>query len=80
MDRKNFGLTLDFGHLITCGENPAQSVAMVGKAGKLFGVQLNDGFAPSPSHLRACLALISGIIQDMVLRIVESERTESWPD
>ena len=27
------------------GENPAQSVAMVGSAGKLFGVQLNDGHA-----------------------------------
>jgi hypothetical protein len=30
--------------MITCGENPAQSVAMVGRAGKLFGVQLNDGY------------------------------------
>lgn len=45
IDRPNFGLTLDIGHMIMAGENPAQSVAMVGGAGKLFGVQLNDGHA-----------------------------------
>ena len=43
--RANMGLTLDIGHCLMAGENPAQSVAMVGKAGKLFGVQLNDGHA-----------------------------------
>eukprot|EP00775_Hariotina_reticulata_P004956 gene4956-5197_t len=42
VDRSNFGLTLDFGHLLLAGENPAQSVATVGQAGKLFGLQLND--------------------------------------
>lgn len=41
--RANFGLTLDIGHMLMAGENPAQSVAMAGAAGKLFGVQLNDG-------------------------------------
>lgn len=45
VDRPNFGLTLDIGHMIMAGENPAQSAAMVGRAGKLFGVQLNDGHA-----------------------------------
>jgi L-rhamnose isomerase len=40
--RPNFGLTLDVGHMLMAGENPAQSVAMVGAAGKLFGMQLND--------------------------------------
>lgn len=45
VDRPNFGLTLDIGHMLMAGENPAQSVAMVGGAGKLFGVQLNDGHA-----------------------------------
>jgi ribokinase len=45
INRPNFGLTLDIGHMIMAGENPAQSVALVGKAGKLFGVQLNDGHA-----------------------------------
>ena len=45
VNRSNFGLTLDIGHMIMAGENPAQSVAMVGGAKKLFGVQLNDGHA-----------------------------------
>ena len=47
VDRKNFGLTLDFGHCLMAGENPAQAVAMVeklGGRGKLFGVQLGDGY------------------------------------
>ena len=41
VDRPNFGLTLDVGHLLMAGENPAQSVAMVGAAGKLFGMQVS---------------------------------------
>ena len=41
-NRSNFGLTLDIGHMIMAGENPAQSVAMVGRAGKLFGVQVRN--------------------------------------
>lgn len=41
--RANFGLTLDLGHLLMAGENPAQSVAQAGLAGRLFGVQLGDG-------------------------------------
>jgi len=42
VDRSNFGLTLDFGHLLLAGENPAQSVALVYQAGKLYGLQLSD--------------------------------------
>jgi sugar phosphate isomerase/epimerase len=42
VDRPNFGLTLDMGHMLMASENPAQSVAMVAAAGKLFGMQLND--------------------------------------
>ncbi len=42
--RPNMGLTIDVGHCLAAGENPAQSVAMVGGAGKLFGVQCNDGY------------------------------------
>jgi xylose isomerase len=42
--RANMGLTLDIGHCLMAGENPAQSVAMVGGRGKLFGVQCNDGY------------------------------------
>jgi sugar/nucleoside kinase (ribokinase family)/sugar phosphate isomerase/epimerase len=44
VDRPNFGLTLDVGHMLMSGENPGQSIAMVGRCGKLFGIQLNDGF------------------------------------
>ncbi|CAK0890887.1 unnamed protein product [Prorocentrum cordatum] len=44
IDCPNMGLTLDFGHCLAAGENPAQSAAMVGSAGKLFGIQLNDGY------------------------------------
>jgi len=42
--RANMGLTLDVGHLLAAGENPAQSAALAGARGKLFGVQLNDGY------------------------------------
>jgi len=42
IDRANMGLTLDMGHMLMAGENPGQSIAMVGD--KLFGIQLNDGY------------------------------------
>ena len=44
VDRPNFGLTLDVGHMLMSGENPGQSIAMATRAERLFGVQLNDGF------------------------------------
>jgi len=44
VNRPNFGLTLDFGHCLMAGENPAQAVAMVSRMGRLFGVQLGDGY------------------------------------
>jgi sugar/nucleoside kinase (ribokinase family)/sugar phosphate isomerase/epimerase len=44
VDRPNFGLTLDVGHMLMSGENPGQSIAMACRANKLFGVQLNDGY------------------------------------
>ena len=42
INRPNMGLTLDMGHMLMAGENPGQSIAMVGE--KLFGIQLNDGY------------------------------------
>jgi len=42
INRPNMGLVLDVGHMLMAGENPAQSIAMVGD--KLFGIQLNDGY------------------------------------
>lgn len=44
VNRPNFGLTLDVGHMLMSGENPGQSIAMAGRSGKLFGIQLNDGY------------------------------------
>jgi xylose isomerase len=44
VDRPNLGLTLDVGHMLMAGENPGQSIAMVGRKQKLFGIQLNDGY------------------------------------
>ncbi|QDZ18423.1 ribokinase xylose isomerase [Chloropicon primus] len=43
--RENMGLTLDVGHMILAGENPAQSVELVGRANKLFGIQLGDAYS-----------------------------------
>ena len=40
--RPNFGLTLDVGHLLLAGENPAQSIALASDAGLLYGIQLSD--------------------------------------
>jgi ribokinase len=39
----NFGLTLDVGHMLAAGENPAQGAAHVAARGVLFGIQLGDG-------------------------------------
>ncbi len=44
VERENLGITLDFGHCLMSGENPAQAAALVGSYGRLWGVQLNDGF------------------------------------
>ncbi|KAG7668529.1 hypothetical protein KSW81_005293 [Nannochloris sp. 'desiccata'] len=43
VNRPSFGLTLDVGHLLMAGENPAQSVALAAADRKLFGMHLNDG-------------------------------------
>jgi len=44
VNRENMGLCIDFGHCLMAGENPAQSIALVGSKKKLFAVQLNDGY------------------------------------
>ena len=38
----NLGATLDIGHALLAGERPAQSVAMLARANRLFYVHLND--------------------------------------
>lgn len=42
INRPNMGLTMDVGHMLMAGENPAHSISMVGD--KMFGIQLNDGY------------------------------------
>jgi len=42
VDAPNLGITLDIGHALLSGERPAQSVALLHRAGKLFYVHLND--------------------------------------
>ena len=71
VDRANFGLTLDVGHMLMAGENPGQSVAMVGRARKLFGIQLNDGY----TRLAAEDGLMFGSVHPaMALEIVHQLR------
>jgi len=39
---ENLGITLDSGHALLAGERPAQSTAMLARAGRLFYAHLND--------------------------------------
>lgn len=43
VNRKNFGVTLDFCHMLMKAENPACAAALLLEWGKLFGVHMNDG-------------------------------------
>lgn len=47
----NFGVTLDFCHMLMSGETPAAAAALALKDGKLFGVHLNDGYGPADDGL-----------------------------
>lgn len=40
--RSNVGITLDVGHALYAGENPAESASLLAKSGKLFYLHLND--------------------------------------
>lgn len=71
VNRTNFGLTLDFGHCLMAGENPAQAIATIPE-GKLFGIQLGDGYgrlgaedglAFGSVHPRAALEFILWLIK-----------------
>jgi xylose isomerase len=43
----NFGVTLDVCHALMAGEHPATAAALALRAGRLFGVHLNDGYGPA---------------------------------
>ena len=58
IDRSNFGLTLDFGHCLMAGENPAQAVALVGKESRRLrrrpsatGRDHEDGFTTDEENM-----------------------------
>ena len=58
VDRPNFGLTLDIGHMLMAGENPAQSVALVGTAGNpLRSAARNGGHTQLTHSLSLALSL-----------------------
>lgn len=40
----NVGATIDFGHSLVAGENPAEAAAMLAGEGRLFQVHLNDNY------------------------------------
>lgn len=50
-NRKNLGLTLDFGHMLMAGENPAQGIALALRDKKMFGLQLNDSHGAADDGL-----------------------------
>ncbi|SIQ42405.1 sugar phosphate isomerase/epimerase family protein [Halanaerobium kushneri] len=43
IDKDNFGITLDFCHMLMKGENPAYGLDLAFDRDKLFGIHLNDG-------------------------------------
>lgn len=44
INRENIGMTLDYCHMLMKHENPAFSVCLAEKMGKLYGIHLNDGY------------------------------------
>ncbi len=41
---KNVGVGINFSHALMAGENPAESIAFLNRAGKLFQVYMNDSY------------------------------------
>jgi len=41
---ENLGVTVDFGHALMGGENPADSACLLAREGKLFNVHFNDAY------------------------------------
>jgi sugar phosphate isomerase/epimerase len=47
----NFGVTLDYCHLLMAQENPAYAASLALMRNKLFGVHINDGYGPADDGL-----------------------------
>jgi sugar phosphate isomerase/epimerase len=65
--RPNMGLTLDVGHMLMAGENPAQSIELASRTGRLFGVQLGDGHSRLGAEDGLMFASVHGL---MALEVV----------
>lgn len=75
VQRENFGLTMDIGHMLMAGENPAQSIALVAQQNKLFGIQLNDGY----TRLAAEDGLLFGSVHPaMALEVMYQLRASNY--
>jgi xylose isomerase len=51
VNRENFGVTLDYCHLLMSQENPAFAASLALARSKLFGVHINDGYGPADDGL-----------------------------
>jgi sugar/nucleoside kinase (ribokinase family)/sugar phosphate isomerase/epimerase len=72
---KRFGLTLDIGHLLAAGENPAQSASAVLTRNALFGLHLGDAH----SKLGAEDGLAFGTVHPTgALELVYTLRAANW--
>lgn len=75
IQRENFGLTMDVGHMLMAGENPAQSISLVAQHNKLFGIQLNDGY----TRLAAEDGLLFGSVHpSMALEVMYQLRVSNY--
>eukprot|EP00879_Flechtneria_rotunda_P013819 GHRR01014432.1.p2 GENE.GHRR01014432.1~~GHRR01014432.1.p2 ORF type:complete len:479 (+),score=162.95 GHRR01014432.1:2279-3715(+) len=74
VSRPQFGLTLDIGHLLMAGENPAHSIAMVGRAGKLFGLHLNDAHVKLGAEDGLAFGAVNPVMAVEVVRWLQRTR------
>ena len=56
INRKNFGVTLDFAHVLYAGEMPAHAAALVARYSRILGVHLNDGYGKRDDGLMVAAA------------------------
>ncbi|MEM9010959.1 MAG: TIM barrel protein [Pseudomonadota bacterium] len=73
VSRPNFGVTLDLCHILMAGEHPAAAAAILLRAGRLFGLHLNDGFGQADDGMMA------GSVQPgLLLELLAVVRAAGW--
>lgn len=73
VDRPNFGVTLDFCHVLMAGEHPGFAASLALRAGKLFGVHLNDGFGSADDGL-----IVGSVHPWHTLELLDLLRRHGW--